>query len=121
MLCCSQAVRNPTERPAERKATHHMATNITRPHITAKCQACHRNERQWMMQPWGPDERVIFTIPGAHYRGFATVAICDECKQQVEAGQQVTFAYKRQSCTLNEQHEQVAAAAGKRSPRQSRE
>ncbi len=74
------------------------------------CQICKRADREWTMQPFGPDERVIFTAPGSHYRGFAAIAVCDECKQRVESGETVTFTWGQEVCMLNVREGPVAAA-----------
>lgn len=54
------------------------------------------HEQTWTMQPFGPEETACFTLPGAHYRGFATLAICDEHKELVQGASDVagSFTYK---------------------------
>jgi len=60
-----------------------------------KCAACLSTPATWTMQPFGPDdERITFTLPGSHYRGFPAIGVCDACKQLVQAGQRVAFVYK---------------------------
>jgi hypothetical protein len=42
-------------------------------------------EATWSMQPFGPDERIAFSLFGSHYRGFPTIAVCDDCKNQIQS------------------------------------
>jgi hypothetical protein len=49
-----------------------------------------------MMQPFGPDEQIVFTTPGSHYRGFPAIGVCDSCKQNIQAGRGATFRYRGQ-------------------------
>ena len=58
-----------------------------------RCQVCSNKPSEWT---WQPDidrdnARGTFTTPGSHYRGFMTVKVCDECKQHIQAGGDVTF------------------------------
>ena len=66
------------------------------------CAICKQYERAWTWQPFGPDDGFLcFTLPGAHYRGFAAIAVCNTCKNLLETGETVTFTHKRQRHTLN--------------------
>ena len=58
------------------------------------CQTCKHGTRDWAFQPFGPDEHVTFTTPGSHYRGFAVIGICNDCKARIESGDLVRFTYK---------------------------
>jgi hypothetical protein len=49
-----------------------------------KCQICKTNNTEWAFQPFGPDEKWSFSLPGYHYRGFATIKICDHCKEVIQ-------------------------------------
>jgi hypothetical protein len=66
----------------------------------SKCAVCKTQERTWTWQPWGPGEGSVFTLPGSHYRGFAAIPVCDGCKQDIDAGQSVTFTYRRHQHTV---------------------
>lgn len=60
-----------------------------------KCQVCQKQERSYTWQPFGPGEGPLtFTLPGSHYRGFPTVAVCDDCKAEIETGNAVVFNYR---------------------------
>jgi Uncharacterized conserved protein len=61
----------------------------------AKCAVifCER-ERTWIWQPAGPSEQTLcFVVPGSHYRGFAAIPLCEECKQAVERGIEKVIVY----------------------------
>jgi hypothetical protein len=66
--------------------------------INMKCAVCKNAERDWTWQPFGPGSHPLdFTVPGSHYRGFPAIPVCQFCKQErIEAGETVTFVYKRQ-------------------------
>ena len=60
-----------------------------------KCQICNsRHAVMWSWQPFGPGATLTFVTPGSHYRGFAVVKVCDDCKRRLEAGETVEFAHK---------------------------
>ncbi|NJO84558.1 MAG: hypothetical protein HC828_18495 [Blastochloris sp.] len=59
------------------------------------CRICHQEPASYQWQPWGPNESaLLFTRPGYHYRGFATLPVCGACKDQIEAGATQIFRYK---------------------------
>jgi len=53
-------------------------------------------------QPFGPDDKPVFVLPGNHYRGFPTIRVCDGCKVRIEQGEQIAITYKGQQLTINE-------------------
>jgi hypothetical protein len=53
------------------------------------------NESEWSMQPLGPDEKVTFTLPGSHYRGFPVVRVCEVCRTKYKSGKNLTFTHKK--------------------------
>ncbi|HUT15487.1 MAG TPA: hypothetical protein VMY98_04505 [Anaerolineae bacterium] len=61
-----------------------------------KCRVCKEREAEWSWQPFGPAESSAetFATPGWHYRGFAVIPICDDCKDRVQMGDGVQFDYK---------------------------
>lgn len=63
-----------------------------------KCQLC-KAPALWSWQPFGPDESPLsFAVPGNHYRGFAVVKVCDECKASIESGNEsILFTHKGES------------------------
>ncbi len=67
----------------------------------SKCRVCKEREAEWSWQPFGPaeDSRETFTVPGWHYRGFAVIPVCDQCKKRIQAGATVQFDYKRTTYT----------------------
>lgn len=62
----------------------------------SKCRICKNEEALWSWQPLGPaeDSRETFTAPGFHYRGFPVIPVCDDCKQNIQGGDEVQFDYK---------------------------
>ena len=54
----------------------------------AKCQCCKTNPHSWIWQP----ELDSWCLPGSHYRGFATIKLCDECRERYEDGEIITIA-----------------------------
>lgn len=62
-----------------------------------KCKAINcGHEAEWAWQPFGPGEDVnCLTLPGSHYRGFPTVAVCEECKDKVAEGSPPQFEYRK--------------------------
>lgn len=48
-----------------------------------KCQICKEHDSVWIMQFVAEDEPT-FTRPGYHYRGFAIIKICGQCKLERE-------------------------------------
>lgn len=62
----------------------------------SKCNICRENESSWAWQPFGPNDTPdCFALLGNHYRGFAVVKVCDDCKDKVQAGKGIQFSYKR--------------------------
>ena len=60
-----------------------------------KCRICREDEETWAWQPFGPsDTPNSFTLPGNHYRGFAVIKVCDDCKRLFQAGNALVFKYK---------------------------
>lgn len=55
-----------------------------------KCQCCRSNAASWMWQP----ELDSWYLPGWHIRGFASLRICDECKEKYESGETITVNRK---------------------------
>lgn len=68
-----------------------------------KCQICKQNERTWTWQPFGPDESPTgsFSVPGSHYRGFPTIGVCDDCKENIENGVETHYTYRGQEYIVN--------------------
>lgn len=48
-----------------------------------RCVSC-KQEADYIWQPFGPGEIMIFAAPGFHYRGFAALPLCDACKVRLE-------------------------------------
>lgn len=70
--------------------------------MASKCQTCGNGGRDWMYHPFGPGEGAAFTVPGAQYRGFAALGICDECKNAIQAGHERYFTYKGTRYKVND-------------------
>jgi hypothetical protein len=61
----------------------------------AKCRVCRNDEATWAFQPFGPsDTPDSFTLLGNHYRGFAVIKVCDECKRAFQVGNALVFTFK---------------------------
>jgi len=61
----------------------------------SKCRVCKLSEAEWAWQPFGPDEGIgSFALLGNHYRGFPVVKICEQCKDDIQAGLPMEFEYK---------------------------
>jgi len=51
------------------------------------CQMCHEVEAVWAWQPFGPsDDLSEMAFIGNHYRGFAVIKICNQCRLQIAGG-----------------------------------
>ena len=63
----------------------------------SKCQVCKTNEQTgWIWQPFGPGvDYKTFTVSGSHYRGFATLHICDQCLEKIKGGVPTEFIFKK--------------------------
>lgn len=63
-----------------------------------QCQTCQYKNKQeavWACQPFGPDEGLVFTTLGNHYRGFPIIKVCDLCKRIMQRGYPAKyFTYK---------------------------
>ena len=61
-----------------------------------KCRIRKDRQAEWSWQPFGPaqDSAETFTTPGWHYRGFAVIPICEDCKERVQMGDGVRFEYR---------------------------
>lgn len=70
-----------------------------------KCQVYQcKNQSTWTWQPCGPAETPnCFVLPGNHYRGFAAIHICDDCKEKYENSNNLTFSYKNQLFTADKE------------------
>jgi len=55
---------------------------MTRKAMTRKCQLCCKRPATWIMQ-YVASDKPSFTLPGSHYRGFATTRLCDVCKEGI--------------------------------------
>ena len=61
----------------------------------AKCRVCKENDGTWAWQPFGPNDTPdSFTLLGSHYRGFAVIKICDNCKRRFQTGASLVFTYQ---------------------------
>lgn len=67
-----------------------MSKKLTR----RRCEMCAAFGRPpsedaiWAYQPNGPDEHPTYTTLGSHYRGFTMLAVCDNCKDQLQAAEE---------------------------------
>jgi len=69
-----------------------------------KCQICKENEYVWIWQPLGPDEDVkeSFCLPGGHFRGFPTIAVCPQCKVDIQTGKETRYTYQGTEYIVNQ-------------------
>src|SRR2546430_3515905 len=65
---------------------------------TVKCQVCRQNEQGWSWQP----DLESFYLPGNHIRGFKTIKVCETCRENIKAGEEVHYTYKGQEYIVNE-------------------
>lgn len=61
-----------------------------------RCASCRQRTHEYdTWQPFGPDTSVATcTTPGSHYRGFPALALCWSCRNALDRGEQISFAYR---------------------------
>lgn len=60
-----------------------------------KCRTCNENEATWAWQPFGPNDTPdSFALLGSHYRGYAVVKVCDDCKRLFQVGNALVFKFQ---------------------------
>lgn len=73
------------------------------------CRICKaKSDELNVCQPFGPDDKPVFVLPGNHYRGFPTIRVCDACKERIEHGEEITITYKGQQAIINEKQQATA-------------
>lgn len=60
----------------------------------SKCVSCKINEAEWAFQPFGPDEKFSVSLLGWHYRGFAVIKLCNDCKDELVDHNGFEFDYQ---------------------------
>lgn len=61
----------------------------------SKCRVCRERESVWAWQPFGPnDSSDSFMLLGNHYRGYAVIKVCDDCKQSFRVGNALVFTFR---------------------------
>jgi len=69
-----------------------------------KCAICRHARTIHAFQPFGPDDKPLFTALGSHYRGFPVIPVCDECKQRILSGAPYSFTYQGDIYTASAQY-----------------
>ncbi len=65
-------------------------------------------ERTWIWQPDGPSEEILsFVLPGSHYRGFAAIPVCDDCRKALMRGIEKVIVYHGQTYRYCAQEKKV--------------
>ncbi len=60
-----------------------------------KCQICKIDKVEWAWQPFGPaEDAFLFTFLGSHYRGFAIIKVCNDCRNIIQKNEPIDFYYQ---------------------------
>ncbi|OLE53477.1 MAG: hypothetical protein AUG51_13010 [Acidobacteria bacterium 13_1_20CM_3_53_8] len=62
-----------------------------------KCSICRKETKTWAWQP----DLESFYLPGNHIRGFAAIAVGDQCKGKIDNKEVVNFTHKKQRFQSN--------------------